>query len=77
MQEQKSKTFIDIRLPSTLPITTLGAQLCGTSRVAIHYSASKHKIQQIVFVISIHKLVCLHKCAKLINGANVWGVKVE
>lgn len=54
----------------------LGAQLCGTSQVAIHYSASKHKLQQIVFVVSIHRLVRLHECAKLINGATV-GVCVE
>lgn len=48
-----------------------GAQLCGTSQVAIHYLASKHELQQIVFVVSIHRLVRLHECAKLINGATV------
>lgn len=54
-----------------------GAQLCGTSQVAIHYLASKHKLQQIVFVVSIHRLVRLHECAKLINGATVGAWKLE
>lgn len=63
--------FIDARQPSTFPMHKLGAPLCGTSQVAIHYLASKHKLQQIVFVVSIHMLVRLHECAKLINGATV------
>lgn len=55
----------------------LGARMCGTSKVTIHYLASKHKLQQSVVVESIHRLVCLHECTKVINGATVGVCKPE
>lgn len=54
-----------------------GARLCGTSQVVIHYFASKHKLQQIVFVESIHRLVSLQECTKVINGATAGVWKIE